>query len=93
LAPLEDLEMIDMLFVDGPPGMLQRHSRYPAVPQLLSRLSPSAVVLLDDAGRSDEREIMETWSRDFGLRLVRRAAQDRLAILSLSPEGHHADAS
>jgi predicted O-methyltransferase YrrM len=55
---------IDMLVIDGPPGFIQRHSRYPALPQLFDRLADGAVVFLDDAARPDEREIVASWLHD-----------------------------
>jgi predicted O-methyltransferase YrrM len=56
---------IDMLVIDGPPGFLQHHSRYPALPLLFDRLAEGCVVFLDDAARPDEREIVEMWQMEF----------------------------
>lgn len=56
---------IDMLVIDGPPGFIQRHSRYPAFPLLSDKLSPGCRVFLDDAARSDEREIVELWKSEY----------------------------
>jgi predicted O-methyltransferase YrrM len=58
---------IDMLVVDGPPQDTQAQARYPAVPVLLSRLTPGARVLLDDAARADERSTVQRWQKEFGL--------------------------
>jgi len=52
---------IDMLVIDGPPGHVQRHARYPALPMLAGRLSDSALLLLDDAARNDEQEVVRLW--------------------------------
>ncbi len=52
---------IDLLVIDGPPSTLQPLCRYPALPLLYSRLSATAAVLLDDAGRRDEHEIIRLW--------------------------------
>lgn len=57
---------IDLLLVDGPPahtGEAER-SRHPALSALASRLMPNAVVVLDDATRAGEREILERWQSD-----------------------------
>jgi predicted O-methyltransferase YrrM len=54
-------DVIDMVFVDGPPSAVQRLSRYPALPVVLPRLRPGSVVLLDDAHRPDEQEILRLW--------------------------------
>ena len=52
---------IDMLVIDGPPGFMQRHSRYPAIPLLHNRLSEQCAIFLDDAVREDEKEIVKLW--------------------------------
>ncbi|NLH49069.1 MAG: class I SAM-dependent methyltransferase [Myxococcales bacterium] len=57
----ENLPPIDLLIVDGPPHTLQSLSRYPALPVLLDKLSPTGVVLLDDAARPDETETVRRW--------------------------------
>ena len=54
-------ERIDLLFVDGPPAKTQKLARYPALSQFLPRLSENAVVILDDAYRSDEIQIAKRW--------------------------------
>lgn len=54
-------EQIDLLVVDGPPGVLQPMARYPALPMLEQHLKPSAVILLDDAARPDEKAIVQRW--------------------------------
>lgn len=52
---------VDLLFVDGPPGTVGRLARLPAVPVLRDRLSPDALVVLDDHDRDDEREVVRRW--------------------------------
>lgn len=52
-----------LLVVDGPPSTLSPLARYPALPLLRSRLAPGARVVLDDADRDDEREIVRRWLR------------------------------
>jgi predicted O-methyltransferase YrrM len=60
-AAWEDLEAIDLLFVDGPPSRPDEHARLPALPMLVDRLHPDAVVVLDDMIRTDEQEVLEQW--------------------------------
>lgn len=62
LSGLGDLDEVDLLFVDGPPAGTSELARYPAVPQLMSRLRSGALVVLDDTHRPDERRIVELWS-------------------------------
>jgi hypothetical protein len=60
----------DLLVVDGPPSTAARLARYPALPALRSRLAAGARVVLDDADRDDEREIVRRWlSREQGARV------------------------
>ena len=77
-AMLADLPAsgIELLLVDGPPGYGKgmARSRYPALPVLAERLAPGAVVVLDDAERPGEREIVERWQRELpGWRFALRA--------------------
>ena len=52
---------IDMLVIDGPPGFIQKHSRFPALPVLFDRLADQAIVFMDDAARQQEKEIIAMW--------------------------------
>lgn len=55
------------LFVcDGPPAST-RGGRYGALPELRGVLRPGATVLLDDAHRPAEAEILSRWHDEFGL--------------------------
>lgn len=57
---------IDMLVIDGPPGFIQKHSRFPALPVLFDRLANNSIIFMDDAARDDEKEIVEMW-KDAGI--------------------------
>ena len=57
----DDLDGIDLLFVDGPPGSVGPRSRYPAFPLLAHALSEGAVVALDDIHRDAEARIGTDW--------------------------------
>lgn len=52
---------IDILLVDGPPAVVSELARYPAVPLLSEYLKKDALILVDDANRSDERQIVSRW--------------------------------
>lgn len=56
---------IDMMVIDGPPGRLQKNSRYPALPLLAGRMAPACSIFLDDAAREDEREIVRLWVQEL----------------------------
>jgi predicted O-methyltransferase YrrM len=67
----------DLLLVDGPPAWMPGHelARLPAVPVLERYSAASATVVLDDADRDGEREIIDVWERDSGLMFARYTAQ------------------
>jgi len=60
---------IDLLLVDGPPAYATGHglARYPALPVLRDWLAPGATVVLDDAERPGEQEVVRRWERESGL--------------------------
>jgi predicted O-methyltransferase YrrM len=58
---LSDLNDIDLLLVDGPPGSIGPLSRYPALSVLRPRLAAGATVVLDDLSREDEQETLRRW--------------------------------
>jgi predicted O-methyltransferase YrrM len=60
-----DLEPIDVLIVDGPPEAVAPLARFPALPRLSSRLANTALIILDDANRDDETEIVKRWLQMF----------------------------
>jgi predicted O-methyltransferase YrrM len=59
------LENIDILIVDGPPGATGPLARFPAVPTLVNALSDTALVVIDDANRKDEKKTMQRWLQEF----------------------------
>ncbi|AWB32553.1 class I SAM-dependent methyltransferase [Orrella marina] len=66
-SQMSDLEGIDLLFVDGPPGGTCKYSRYPALPSLAERLSPDAEVWMDDTIRQEEKDICADWAEKHGM--------------------------
>lgn len=55
---------IDLLVVDGPPRFLQEKSRFLALPILFDKLSSISTIVLDDANRNNEKQVVEHW-KDF----------------------------
>lgn len=64
---LADVDGIDVLVVDGPPGSTGPMSRYPALDMLRHRLSRTAAVFLDDLSRPDEQETLRRWAAEPGV--------------------------
>jgi len=56
---------IGFLVIDGPPGHTQRLARYPALPLLFEHLLDKSTIILDDGARTDEKEIVELWKKEF----------------------------
>lgn len=54
-------QKIDLLVVDGPPRNIQNKSRFPALTNLIDKLSPQATIVLDDANRDNEKEVVKEW--------------------------------
>ena len=78
------LAAIDMLVIDGPPGGGDSTARYPAFPRLRNRLSPNAVIVLDDADRPGERAIVNRWIQlEPNLRRTYLPAEKGLVFLKL----------
>jgi len=56
---------IDLLVIDGPPESTQKMARYPALPLLFKYLLNESIIILDDGGRKEEKEIVEIWEKEF----------------------------
>jgi predicted O-methyltransferase YrrM len=63
LSQLKDVTDIDLLFIDGPPGSKNDRARHPALYECLSKLSPRAVIVIDDAGRNGEKDMAEEFAK------------------------------
>jgi predicted O-methyltransferase YrrM len=56
---------IGLVVCDGPPGDTPG-GRYGLLPLMREHLAPGCVILLDDAGRPGEQEVLERWERELG---------------------------
>lgn len=65
-APLHQMpEKFVMVVCDGPPGHT-RGGRYGLLPIMKQKLEPGATILLDDAGREQEKAIAIRWADELG---------------------------
>src|SRR5690606_41495145 len=81
-AQVGDLHDLDLLCIAGPPTTTQLLARYPALPLLIDRLSPDAVIVLDDADRVMETRAVRRWLAEFpGLRADRLLTKRGCVIL------------
>jgi hypothetical protein len=77
---------LDLVVIDGPPAYRSSDSRArePAMKILRPLLSDSAVVVLDDANRQGEADIVGVWERTFPEFKVHRVRAGKgIAIFSL----------
>jgi predicted O-methyltransferase YrrM len=81
VRPIEDVESIDMLIIDGPPFDTQALARYPALPILFGRLSKDAIILMDDGFRHDEQEIVDRWLQHFEGFVAERIDTEKGAVI------------
>ena len=51
----------DLLVIDGPPQNTAELARYPALPLLHKHLNKNSFIILDDAHRDGEIEIVKRW--------------------------------
>jgi predicted O-methyltransferase YrrM len=57
----EGIGPVDLLVVDGPPADTAPLARLPALPRLRRLFAETAIVILDDAAREEETEIVRRW--------------------------------
>lgn len=60
-----DIGPIELLVVDGPPAASAPLARQSALPRLLDRLADHAAIILDDAARPDEQQIIRQWLESY----------------------------
>lgn len=82
----KNLGTVDMLIIDGPPSTVAPLARFPALPRLLSRMSAFALIIMDDANRDDETEIVKRWLQMFpSLKYTDGQCEKGCALLELTP--------
>ena len=75
-----------LVVADGPPGDV-KGGRFGLLPLLREHFAPGAVVLLDDAERPKERDVLAKWASEFGLAYRTQARGEKeWAICSFSAE-------
>jgi len=62
-AVIQDLRRIDLLIVDGPPGSKNPEARMPARAEFIAKLSPKAIIVIDDVNREGERKLAEAFAK------------------------------
>ncbi len=60
-----DQKTIDLLVIDGPPWHTAPLARYPALPVFKNNLASDCVIIIDDANRDEEKEMLTNWAIEF----------------------------
>ena len=56
---------IELLIVDGPPRIINKNARFPAIPLLKKYFTDDMVILLDDGRRQDEQNTVKLWLKEL----------------------------
>lgn len=56
---------VDVLLVDGPIEKLQKSARYPAYPIMKEFMAENAYIIVDDAKRMDEQNMVSEWMKEM----------------------------
>lgn len=78
---LKDLLEIDLVLIDGPPAATGPAARYPALPNIIDLLASNAVVVLDDAHRQEEEDIVQAWLESYPELNRIEVGTSRLAVM------------
>ena len=73
-------DRFDVIICDGPPGST-RGGRFGLVPVLRDRIAAGTRIIVDDAHRPDEQEIVRRWSSEFDLRFATQRETDQFLVL------------
>jgi hypothetical protein len=79
------LHVFSLVVCDGPPGST-RGGRFGLLPVIGDRLLPGCAILVDDAARPAEQEILRRWSDDVSLRFTVRGERP-FAVVELDGNG------
>lgn len=72
-----------LVICDGPPGTTPG-GRYGLLPVMKQQLTDECVVLLDDAHREEERQILERWRKEYGTKHLFAGPEGRYAVVTFS---------
>jgi predicted O-methyltransferase YrrM len=85
---LSQVPSVDLLVVDGPEASLHERVREPALDVFSDRLTPGAIVLLDDANRGGERKVLLRWREKYPRIVISRVDTERgLGVVTWPADG------
>lgn len=79
LDQLRTIQPIDMLIVDGPPGVDIPQARYPALPNLVNQLAKHAIIIVDDYLR--DYDTVQQWITEFSLEIVEEHINEKGTVV------------
>ncbi|MFT6443545.1 MAG: hypothetical protein ACJASM_003106 [Salibacteraceae bacterium] len=79
---LSDIDGVQLLLVDGPPGKTCKYARYPAMEAFHSKLTQNAQVWMDDTIRREEVDICSQWAEKFEFEQGTFAFEKGLIVLN-----------
>lgn len=93
LEAIEDVEELDAVFVDGPPGHIGPRSRYPAGPLVVPKCRPGCLFIVDDTVREDDRQMVQQWRNEADMVLLEERVwhSKGASVLRVGPAGDEAD--
>ncbi len=74
----------DLVICDGPPGNI-KGSRYGLIPEMNHLLSPECVILLDDANRRKEKQVIQSWEQKHGFASRKQGVFKKFASVNRVP--------
>ncbi len=74
----------NLVICDGPPGKI-KGSRYGLIPEMDKHLTESCTILLDDAGRKNEKQVIEHWERRHGFAYRMKGVFPKFAMVNRAP--------
>lgn len=84
-APGHFPEEFTLVLCDGPPGTTMG-GRYGLLPELRPAMAPDCVILLDDAARDGEQEVLRRWEQEHHTVSTVSGSEKPFAIVALSQD-------
>lgn len=61
---ISQIDSVDLFIIDGPPSKV-KNARFPALPIMFDKMKPGTIIILDDAKRKNEQEVIKLWQKEY----------------------------
>ena len=61
---LNQIDSVDLFIIDGPPSRI-KNARFPALPIMFDKIKKGTIIILDDAKRKNEQDIIKLWKKEY----------------------------